>query len=242
MHYTLSTTLADIVKNDFRGAAVLSKYKLDFCCKGGRPLSEACENKGINPQEVLQQLEAVCALHDTSGHNYTAWGVETLILYIIDQHHGYVRNMAPVIAQHITKVARVHGERHPETVRVAHLFDKIKNDLEEHLEKEEKIVFPYIRALAQNHAAPTQYPFSSVSMPVRNMMIEHEMAGDDMEQIRLLTQDFTPPADACTTYRIAYQELEAFEQDLHKHVHLENNILFPKAVELEKQCLPSSLV
>lgn len=241
MQYTLSTTLADIVKDDFRAASVLSHYKLDFCCKGGRALSEACEHKGIAPQEVLQQLEAVCTSFDTSGHNYAGWSAETLVHYIVDQHHNYVRTIAPVIAQHITKVARVHGDRHPETVRVAHLFDKIKGDLEEHMEKEEKVLFPYIRALAQNGVLPHAYPFASVTMPVRNMMTEHEMAGDDMEAIRVLTNNFTPPADACTTYRIAYQELEAFEQDLHKHVHLENNILFPKAVELEKQSTTNSL-
>lgn len=237
MQYTGTTTLADIVKDDFRGASVLSRYKLDFCCKGGRTLSDACESKGLNPQEVLQQLEAVCVVNDASGHNYDAWSMETLLHYIVDQHHHYVRSMAPVIAQHITKVARVHGERHPETIRVAHLFDKVREDLEEHLEKEEQILFPYIRTLIHSDGVPQDAPFASVAMPVRNMMIEHEMAGDDMEQIRILTHDFAPPADACTTYRIAYQELEAFEQDLHKHVHLENNILFPKAIKLEQQHL-----
>lgn len=240
MRYTESTTLADIVKEDFRAASVLSRYKLDFCCKGGRPLSEACERKGIAPQEVLRQLEIVGASLDTSGHNYTEWSVETLIHYIVDQHHRYVRTMAPAIAQHITKVARVHGERHPETLQIAHLFDKMKSDFEEHMEKEEKVLFPYIRALAHNGVPPTSYPFASVAMPVRNMMTEHEIAGDDMETIRLLTHDFTPPADACTTYRIAYQELEDFERDLHKHVHLENNILFPKAVEMENRIMPMS--
>lgn len=238
MKTTLFSTLADIVKNDFRSAAVLSEYKLDFCCKGGRTMKEACETRGINPIEVLARIEEVC-LSSVVEENYNNQNLEELTQHIVEKHHEFVRRTAPVITAHLNKVARVHGQNHPEVVSVAHLFEKIKTDLEDHLIKEELVLFPYIRSLAADGTPPHHYPFNSVAMPVRNMMTEHEMAGEDMEEIRLLTGDYVPPEDACTTYRIAYKELEEFEADLHKHVHLENNILFPRAVELEKQYIES---
>lgn len=236
MKTTLFSTLADIVKNDFRSAAILSKYRLDFCCKGGRSLKDACEARGIDPNEVLSLIEKVC-LPSVVEENFNNQGLEDLTQHIVEKHHAFIRRTAPVITAHLHKVARVHGEHHPEVVSVAHLFEKIKTDLEDHLIKEELVLFPYIRSLASNGAPPHHYPFNSIAMPVRNMMTEHEMAGDDMEEIRQLTGNYVPPEDACTTYRIAYKELQEFEADLHKHVHLENNILFPRAVELEKECI-----
>lgn len=236
MKYTFFSTLADIVKDDFRAAAVLSEYRLDFCCKGGRPLSQACEARGVSPQEVLNRLQEVCCTPAIAEKTADMSPVE-LTQYIADTHHKFIRRVAPVIAAHLNKVARVHGERHPEVVRVAHLFEKIKTDLEDHMMKEELVLFPYVRSLVTDGVPPHHYPFSSVAMPVRNMMTEHEMAGDDMEEIRSLTGNYEPPEDGCTTYRIAYKELQDFEEDLHRHVHLENNILFPRAIELERQCI-----
>lgn len=234
MNATTNSTLAEIVKEDFRAATVLSEYNLDFCCKGGRSLADACQAKGLDPDNILEQIGLELLRNSGDGGNFAAWSPELLSRYIEEQHHAYIRAVAPVISKHIGKVARVHGDRHPEVIRVAHLFDKLVADLESHLIKEEIMLFPYIRSLAGGEH-PRGYPFSSVSMPVRNMMTEHEMAGDDMEEIRTLTSNYTAPEDACTTYRIAYMELEEFEQNLHKHVHLENNILFPRAIELEKQ-------
>ncbi len=233
MNSTVANTLADIVKEDFRAATTLSRYGLDFCCKGGRSLHEACASKGIDPQEVLNQIaQEQNRSQESSG--FDSWNPALLTFYIEKQHHKYVRSIAPVISKHINKVAKVHGERHPETVRIAQLFDKLWTDLEEHMEKEEMVLFPYIRTLAHGER-PHNHPFSSVSAPISNMMTEHQMAGEDMEEIRALANNYKAPDDACTTYRITYMELAEFEQDLHKHVYLENNILFPRAVETEQQ-------
>ncbi len=239
MNSTVANTLADIVREDFRAATALSRYGLDFCCKGGRSLQEACASKGIDPQEVLIQIEQEQRRSQEMG-NFSTWSPALLTRYIEQQHHTYIRSTAPVISQHINKVARVHGERHPETVRIAQLFDKLWADLENHLGKEELVLFPYIRGLADGEH-PHHYPFTSVSTPVRNMMAEHQVAGEDMEEIRTLANNYKAPDDACTTYRIAYMELAEFEQDLHKHVHLENNILFPHAVEIEQQNQPDQI-
>jgi regulator of cell morphogenesis and NO signaling len=234
MKATIASTLADIVKEDFRAATVLSGYHLDFCCKGGRSLSEACGSKGVDPHEVLRQIEQELNRNNSTDDNFTSWSPGLLTRYIEEHHHAYIRSVAPVISAHLTKVARVHGGRHPEIIRAAHLFEKLIADLEDHMAKEEIVLFPYIRGLADGEHQHN-YPFPSVAVPVRNMMTEHEMAGDDMEEIRTLTGNYKAPEDACTTYRIMYMELEEFEQNLHKHVHLENNILFPHAIELEKQ-------
>lgn len=233
MNITVADTLTDIVKSDFRAAAALSYYGLDFCCKGGRSLRDACTAKGVHPEEVLDRIVQE-QRSNPHADNFDQWSLAQLVRHIEQQHHAYIRSTAPAISQHLNKVARVHGGRHVETVRIAHLFDKLHADLESHMEKEEHILFPYIYSLGDGIQQHNR-PFVSVAAPIRNMIAEHATAGDDMEEIRALSSQYTAPEDACTTYRIAYMELAAFEQDLHTHVHLENNILFPRALALEQE-------
>ena len=158
--------------------------------------------------------------------------------YIVGNHHAFVRQAMPVLLTHTKKVAGVHGDRHPELPEVARLFNEVAGEMTSHMAKEEQILFPYIVALeeaSRSAGRGPSAPFGTVRNPIRMMEAEHESAGDAMARIRSLTSDYAIPDGACTTYRVSLQELEAFERDLHEHVHLENNILFPKAARLEAE-------
>lgn len=230
----LSKSLAEIVTDNHQSAAVLEKYHLDFCCKGKRRLQDACRENKINPAEVLFDLEKVMNSDAASGPDPLKMTLNELAGYITGTHHSYVRTELPLIYGYLEKVASKHGERHPELFKIFELFAAIKEEMEMHMLKEEKILFPRIaeteNLAAENRNLPVNSTF--IGAPVSVMEQEHEHAGGMMEEIRLLTNNYAPPADACTTYRLAYAALHAFEQDLHRHVHLENNILFPKALSL----------
>jgi len=236
MNETEQTTIREIVADDFRTAAVFQKFGLDFCCGGGKTIDDACRERDLDPRVVLGELDKVHTAPSNGTPKFNAWDTAFLIDYIVHNHHRYVREAIPIILGHTRKVATVHGGRHPETIRVAEGFAQTARDLEMHMRKEEEVLFPHIKRLVQAEREGERIglpPFGSVRNPIRMMEAEHVVAGDEMAEIRSLTNGYTPPADACMTYRVSYQELEQFEDDLHRHVHLENNILFPKAVELE---------
>ena len=230
-------TLAEIVTENIRSAIVFEEYGLDFCCKGKRPLSEACTDKEIDIQKVLDDLNNLTGSnHGNQNHN--DWQLNFMVDYIVNNHHQYVRRMIPVISLHSDKVASVHGQNHPETIEIADLFLAVRVELEMHMMKEERILFPYIKELnaaKENNIELTPPPFGSIQNPIRMMEAEHQSAGDAMYKIRELSNNFTTPSDACNTFKALYSELKEFEEDLHKHIHLENNILFPKSIELESQ-------
>lgn len=231
-------TVGEIVADDYRTAGVFKKYGLDFCCGGGTPLNEACERKNVDLDKLLEELKTVTA--DTAeNHNYKEWSPGFLINYIEEQHHRFVRSKLPEIESYARKVAKVHGDRHEELNNILQEFLILKDKMLSHLEKEEQILFPYIKKLEQwekNGDRPKQKPsFGTVENPVRMMESEHDEAGEAMAKIQKWSNNFTPPRDACASYRVLFQNLEGFQEDLHKHVHLENNILFPKALELEKR-------
>ena len=233
---TNTTTIRDIVAEDFRAASVFQRHRIDFCCGGNRPLGEACREKGVDEHSVAAELAAVTA---TPGDvpRFNTWELDFLAHYIVANHHAYVRRAVETIGAHTQKVATVHGERHPETVQIAAHFAAVADDMAQHMAKEERMLFPYIVRLAEASRAgqpPPAAPFGTIANPIRMMEMEHQAAGDLLAAIRELSRDFTPPDDACTTYRVAYKELEEFEGDLHRHVHLENNVLFPKALDLER--------
>src|SRR5262249_14644461 len=169
------------------------------------------------------------------AHDVTRWGPDRLIDHVLATHHAYVRLALPALAGYLTKLVDVHGGRHPELMRIASTFAHLGQDLLQHMVKEERILFPYIRELGSQPRRQTPSPFGTVENPIRMMEREHREAGDEMRLIRELTAGYQPPADACSTYRVCFDELAAFERDLHRHVHLENNVLFPKAVELERE-------
>jgi regulator of cell morphogenesis and NO signaling len=232
---TFNMLIGEIVADDYRAAAVFQRHDIDFCCHGARTLDRGCREAGVDTADVMREIETATATQG-SVPRFNDWGLQTLAAYIVDNHHAYVREMLPLMTAHSRKIADVHGTRHPELARVAALVQELADDMTSHMMKEEQILFPFIvqlaAAAAQGRPAPTA-PFGTVDNPIHMMEAEHESAGHAMLEIRELTDGYTPPADGCTTYRVCLQELEAFERDLHAHVHLENNILFPKASALE---------
>ena len=230
-------TIKEIVTDNFQTAAVFEKYSLDFCCRGGKTIDEACAEKGISPETVVGELEQSGNANRSQDDTYASMGLKELIDHIVAKHHAFVRQMIPVISAHTQKVKKVHGAHHPEVVRIADRFEAVAADLQQHLRKEEQILFPYILSLEQakkTGQGAILAPFGTVQNPIRMMEQEHQSAGDEMYEIRSLSKRYTPPDDACTTFRVSYQELEEFEKDLHQHVHLENNMLFPAAIALEQ--------
>ena len=234
---TGNTTVREIVAGDFRAAGVFHQFGIDFCCSGGRTLAAACEARNLTPDAVICELERVCARPDDSVVRFDGWDADTLAAYIVREHHSYVRWALPALTAHLQKLARAHGSKRPELHQVARRFESVAAEMTDHMEKEERVLFPYIQAIAEaartNHPTP-QSPFASIDTPIKMMEDEHQWVGDAMKRIRQLTDGYAVPVDGCTTYRVAMQELEAFESDLHQHVHLENNILFPKARALAR--------
>jgi regulator of cell morphogenesis and NO signaling len=237
---TNELTLKELVIQQPETAAVLEKYGLDFCCKGGRTIRDACQSKGLNYAEVEKEIANSTRQPVTSGTDFSKMEPDALIDNILFTHHVYVREALPLISAHTEKVARVHGDHHAEVIEIAALFRQVKNELEHHMMKEEQVLFPYIKMMANAKRNGTSAPapsFGTVQNPVRMMEAEHEAAGNALEEIKNLSSNFTPPADACTTYRLSFLELENFIRDLHIHIHKENNILFPKAIAMEKELI-----
>lgn len=237
MNATLDTTIRDIVAEDFRAAAVFQRHGLDFCCRGDRSVVDACHEKGIDAAAVLSEIDAACGASADRTPRFASWDIPTLISHIVSNHHQYVRQAIPTLLAHTAKIADVHGERHPELHEIARLFAGVADEMTSHMFKEERILFPFIQCLhdaAQQKRPVPPSPFGTVTNPIHMMEAEHESAGGAMERIRDLSHGYQAPDDACTTYRVSLQELKAFEEDLHAHVHLENNILFPRAIDLER--------
>lgn len=229
-------TIGEIVAQNFRAAAIFKKYGIDFCCKGGRTIAQACEKKDINQQKLLDELETIPDANDQL--NVNDWPLDLLSNYIVRMHHTYIREKSPYLLQFLDKLCKVHGDRHPELFEINQLFVESVTDLLRHLDKEEQILFPYIEELvkAQQSQQPVSIPFfESVKNPIEVMQNEHSAEGERFEKMAILTNQYTPPADACNTYRVAFAMLQDFEENLHRHIHLENNILFPKAIAFEKQ-------
>ncbi len=236
------TTIKKIVTNDYRAAAVFEKYSLDFCCKGGVTIDQACTEKNVDPDLIYAELAELARESHANLPRFSEWPMDELIDYIVNVHHRYVREATPVVHAHTQKVAHVHGDHHPEVVAIAGHFETVGKDLTSHMMKEELMLFPYIKALVtakRSGGVPPSAPFGTVQNAINMMEAEHQSAGGELYQIRALSGNYAPPEDACTTYRVSYKELQQFEQDLHEHVHLENNILFPKAIALEQVLLSS---
>jgi len=230
-------TIGEIVAQDFRTAAVFSKFGIDFCCKGHRSLDEVCDKKTIDRQQLTQQLENVLKSPAGETIDYKSWPLDLLTDYVEKTHHRYIEEKTPALLQFLDKLCKVHGERHPELFEINALFTGSAGDLAQHLKKEELILFPFIRKMvnAKIYQKDIESPhFGTVENPVAMMKEEHDAEGERFRKIAILTNNYTPPADACNTYKVTFSMLEEFENDLHRHIHIENNILFPKAIALEK--------
>ncbi len=233
-------TIGELVTEDFRKAEVFSKYGLDFCCGGAKSLKEACEEKGIDEKEVATALTEVESQAKSRQQDFNSWDLDFLVDYILNIHHKYVKGSVTMLYDVSGKVANVHGENHPEVIKIAGLFETIARELDTHIQKEETVLFPYIKRLAvakRENTAMEPASFGSVENLIRTMESEHVAVGGSMDEINRLSNGYVTPEDACSSYRALYAKLDEFEQDLHRHIHLENNILFPKAIQLEKELL-----
>jgi regulator of cell morphogenesis and NO signaling len=236
MTRTLDSTVREIVADDFRAADVLDRFRIDFCCGGGRTLGDACRGRDLDADEVLTAVNEACTPDPIGVPRFADWDSDTLITYIIGNHHGYVRRALPAIEAHLRKLGP-HAYRHPEIVEIARVFEGVSAEMMLHMVKEEAILFPYIVRMeeAARCGQPVPVPpAGSIDNPLRTMEHDHESAGAAMARIRLLSRDYAAPDDVCTTYRVCLQDLHAFERDLHAHVHLENNVLFPRARTLAR--------
>lgn len=220
--------VGELVAENFKTASVFKKHHIDFCCNGNRTIAEACEKKHIDAEKLIQELNGLQS-NNSENYNFNEWDLDLLADYIEKKHHRFVRNKIEEIEPFLYKVAKVHGERHPELLQIKVHFDASASELTHHMKKEEELLFPIIRKLINGEATET-----SVEDLISDMHEEHQNEGDRFRLISELSNDYTPPADACATYKVTFALLKEFEDDLHTHIHLENNILFPKAIALEQ--------
>jgi regulator of cell morphogenesis and NO signaling len=228
-----SLTVGRVVAEFPALSRIFEELKIDYCCGGNRSLSEICSEKRIPVEHLVDRLaQAVVTSSDASSRNWLNAPLAELCEHIVKTHHDYLRRELPRLEAIIAKVVRAHRVNHPELAEVQEAYAELRGELEPHMMKEECILFPSIWYLETNQR-PTDFPFGSLANPIRVMINEHDHAGDAMERLRKLTGDYTPPVGACNTYRVMLEGLSALERDLHEHVHKENSILFPRAVELE---------
>lgn len=230
-------TIGSFVAEDFRTAAVFSKYRIDFCCKGNRTVTEVCEKQNIDADTLLENVLQVVQSENNGSIDFNSWPLDLLADYIEKTHHRYVEEKTNVLLPFLDKLCKVHGASHPELFKINELFQGCAGELSQHMKKEELVLFPFIKRMVKTKESDgilSQPSFGTVSNPIAMMMHEHDNEGERFREIAALTDNYNPPADACTTYRVTFAMLKEFEADLHKHIHLENNILFPKAVILEK--------
>ena len=240
MPIDISKTVREIAIEVPDAPRVFESLGIDYCCGGKRPLTEACASTGVSVEAVVQRFEqaaiAARGRKESAVKDWATSPVHEVVTHILNTHHVYVRENAPRLQDLFAKVASKHGENHPELVSARQLFDDLAGELSVHLMKEEQILFPYILRLDESSISREPVPpscFGSVRNPIAMMFSEHDNAGELLKEIRKQTNDLIAPGDACVSYQSLYRDLLAFEADLHQHIHLENNILFPKALALE---------
>lgn len=229
-------TIGEIAVKDLRKAEVFKKYGIDFCCGGKKTLRQVCAEKNIDATKVEQELQQISAKSITGEQFYNEWEIDFLVDYIVNTHHRYVRKHLPELNNFALKVSKVHGEHHPELLPIQKLVANINEELSEHCDEEEKVLFAYIKRIVQSKNA--NLPFDKVGTDLKTLIEalekEHDSVGRALDTIRELSKSYAIPEDACTSYKLLYKMIQEFEDDLHIHIHLENNILFPKAIAMEK--------
>lgn len=237
MKLSNKSTIGEIVADDFRTAAVFTKYHIDFCCKGHRTIEEVCKKRDIDETILIEYIRDAKRNTANQSFDYKTWSVDVIADYLTKTHHRYIQEKAPIIVQYLTKLAGVHGAIHPELHEIHTIFSKSFLDLTAHMKREEMVVFPFIIKMKNAQSKGTDLdtpPFLSIENPIATLKEDHETESERFRRIAALTNNYTPPTESCNTYKVAFAMLEEFEKDLRKHIHLENNILFPKAIELER--------
>ncbi|MCB0543129.1 MAG: iron-sulfur cluster repair di-iron protein [Saprospiraceae bacterium] len=237
MKIYLDMTVGEVVAHHYRTADVFNRHGIDFCCGGKKTLERACTEYNIAWKSLSEELEEALLVPEMPSQHAENWEADFLAEFIVRTHHHYLRKHLPLLCEYATIITRKHGERHPELRILEKQVKLLAEDLHEHMNKEEQILFPHIRALCEAYRHNRQLPghnFATVQEPISMMEHEHDYAGSLLDNLRNLTGGFTFPDDACTTYRLVFNRLKELDDDLRWHVHLENNILFPKTLALEK--------
>lgn len=219
-------TIGEIVAEDYRAASIFKDAGIDFCCGGKKGIEETCAEKAIDKTELIDKLKRLESTPNTTAHNFIEWEPGFLCDYIVNTHHKYVLKSLPLLVAYTEKIASVHGDRHPELREVARLFSHINEELLQHLKNEEEVLFPAIKEVLKSGSINAK---ATVRSEISRLSDEHESAGGAMDKINVITSGYLVPDDGCNTYQVTFRLLSQFEDDLHTHVHLENNILFAKA-------------
>jgi len=230
-------TVGQVVTENIKTSHVFKKHGIDFCCGGGISIEKACEKNKVDLDSLLNDLQQIDE-QPNRNYDYNNWELSFLLDHIIHVHHSYVEEQLPILLQYAEKVAKVHGHHYTEVLQINHLFKEIAAELSSHLKKEEQILFPYVKQLIQiekEGKKVEQIPFGTVNNPIAMMEEEHESAGTIFKEIAELTNNYTPHPETCNTFKALYAGLKEFEEDLHQHIHLENNIVHPKAIALENK-------
>lgn len=221
-------SIGEIVAADFRAASVFKEAGIDFCCGGKKSIEEACSGKGIDQLQLIRRLDELDTVPVDTAHNFIEWDLAFLCDYIVNTHHKYVLRSLPELVYYTEKIASVHGDRHPELTKVAFMFSEINRELMQHLRSEEDLLFPAVKEILMSGSGEAG---KTILAQIAKLSPEHDFAGGSMDMINTITNNYEVPADGCNTYHVAFRLLRQFEDDLHVHVHLENNILFPKALK-----------
>ncbi|WP_018614497.1 iron-sulfur cluster repair di-iron protein [Segetibacter koreensis] len=229
-------TIGQIAVKDLRKAEVFKKYGIDFCCGGKKTIRQVCAEKGIDATKVEQELQQMNQQNKTNNNAYDDWNLDFLADYITNTHHRYIRKYLPELRGYALKVAQVHGERHAELLEIQKLVEGINEELTQHLEQEEKVLFAYVKKIVQakNTNQPLDKKGKDLETLIEELEKDHAFIGESFDKIRVLCKGYAIPEDACASYKLLFKMLQEFEDDLHLHIHLENNILFPKAIRMEK--------
>lgn len=238
MNNALEKSIGEIVAEDYRAARVFENHKIDFCCKGGRSLSDAAKEKNIDAQRLWDEISKETESKTSEAENFNAWPLDVLADYIVKTHHRYSEDQTRVLKPYLEKLSPVQSEQHAELPEIKKIFDEIAGEMAMHMKREELMLFPFIRRMvkaAENKENIKSGPGGPVGNRIEALIQDHNDQGDSFTKIADLSHDFQPPAGASDDYRFTLNGLKEFEADLHKHIHLENNILFPKAIALEKR-------
>lgn len=230
-------TVGKMVAEDYRKAEVFKRHGIDFCCGGNIPLSQACEEKNADIDVIEEELAEIDSRQAPPEEDFDVWELDMLVDHIVAVHHVYVKKANPTIKEFVNRVKMVHGMNKANVSEISDRFDALAQELDSHMHKEEAILFPYIKELiaAKKTGTSISSPFGTVKNPINMMLAEHDSAGNELEAIQKLTEDYTPPKGACATHKVSYGQLKEYADDLMRHIHLENNVLFPKAIELENK-------
>jgi len=230
MEIKTNTTIGEIVRLNFKAAQLFDKHRIDFCCGGDISLSKACSNSGIDLNMLMIEIEELLKVKDPESKYIESMSLVQLCDYIVNRHHSYVSENIPFLQQKLQKLCDVHGSSHPELSEVNKLFGIMAGNLADHMKKEELVLFPLIRGMAsqQKEESGDHADLGEIQKTIAALELEHQAEGERFGIIAKLSNNYTVPPDGCNTFEVTYRTLQEFEQDLHRHIHLENNVLFKK--------------